>query len=116
MGIFKKKNNDNEKQDMYAREVDQTRYLVFMFILAMTAVLSFVGMEIFLTDDHKMQIFTPEITHIVVNALLIGFVGTGSFVYGKSAGANEALAKMMGQNGGGNGGNGTTKNQEENKQ
>ena len=115
MAIFKKKEKTPEEHQ-YSREADQTRYLYLMFILAFTTLLGLFGLEFFHPSDATKPIlfFTPEIIHIIVNGLLLGFTGIGSYIYGKAAGQNETLAKMMGQNGG-NGGNGTTKNQEEKK-
>lgn len=97
MGIFKKKNN--EPDDYFSKDADQTRYLYMAFILAMSTIIGLFALELS-PSTTPPDIFTPEINHILVNGILIGFIGIGAYLYGKQSGASEALAKIAG---GGNG-------------
>lgn len=105
--MFNKKDEppDNEKpieNDLYSKDADQTRFLRMAFTLAMTVVIGLFLLEFF-HGQQKAMLFTPEIVHILVNGLALAFFGLGTYIYGKSVGANEALAKMAGVgNGNGN--------------
>ena len=113
VSIFNKKEKTAEEHQ-WSREADQTRFLYLMFILAIITLLGLFGLEIWHPNDGDKTIlfFTPEITHIIVNGVLLGFIGLGSYIYGKAAGANEAISKLVGQNGG----NGSNHNNQEKKQ
>ena len=105
MGIFQKKNTapDDNDNDNFSKDADQTRFLRMAFTLAFITITGLFALEFWHPADQAM-LFTPEIVHILVNGMAIGFFGLGAYIYGKNVGANEALAKMAGgRNGNGNG-------------
>lgn len=114
MAIFKKK-PIHANGDDYSKDADQTRFLRMAFTLALVTIVGLFALEI----SHHIKpgtsmLFTPEIVHILVNGLAIGFIGLGAYIYGKNAGTNEALARMAG--GGMNGKEQPKQNQTNNKE
>ena len=114
MGLLNKKEKEKENDSTdYSKEADQSRFLIMAFCICMTVVLGLFALE-FWHQGEKAMLFTPEIVHILVNGLALSFFGLGTYIYGKSVGANEAIAKMVGQNG--NGGQANGQNTKETKQ
>ena len=107
MSVLKKDDSKSDTEDV-SKDADQTRFLRMAFALAMTVVIGLFCLEFFHKEE-KAMLFTPEIVHILVNGLALAFFGLGTYIYGKSVGANEALAKMAG------GGNGNGKKTESNQ-
>ena len=96
MSIFKRKNTASDADmDNFSKDADQTRFLRMAFTLAFITIVGLFLLEFWHPADEAM-LFTPEIVHILVNGMAIGFFGLGAYIYGKNVGANEALAKMAG--------------------
>ena len=113
MSIFKRKNTASDADmDNFSKDADQTRFLRMAFTLAFITIVGLFLLEFWHPADEAM-LFTPEIVHILVNGMAIGFFGLGAYIYGKNVGANEALAKMAG---GRNGNQDSTENKQQDNQ
>ena len=114
MNILNKKKEPVDQYNDYSKDADQTRFLWMAFSLAMITIVGLFLLEFFhpAGKDHTPVFFTSEITHILINGIAIAFFGLGTYIYGKSVGAADAMLKMAGNGNGGNNYNGTYKKKE----
>ena len=115
MNIFNRENKENISPEFhdYSKDADQTRFLRMAFTLAMITIVGLFLLEFFhpAGAEHTPVFFTSEITHILINGIAIAFFGLGTYIYGKSVGAADAMLKMAGNGNGGNGNGMQTNNQ-----
>lgn len=96
-----KKNKDKKgKFDKYSTDADKSRYLLYMFILALFVTGGFMALEFFHPEvEHTPMIFTQEVVYITINGVILGFVGLGTFLYGRQSGIAEGMMRAYRENG-----------------
>lgn len=79
--------------DNFSKDADQTRYIKYLARLCGGVLGILFGVEVLamvLMDSKSLMVFTNELNHVLINASLMGFVGSGAYLWGKAAGEREA--------------------------